>query len=121
MKLSEIKGEQALDVLADIIDPVGRILADGSVYKLVQSGKPKMFLVKHIIKTYKKEVIEIMARLDFKEPKEYEKEMNIVTLPIKLLELLNDEDLLQVFQSQGQNMAQTSSGSAMVNTEVEKN
>lgn len=121
MKLSEIKGEQALDVLADIMDPVTRILADGEVARLYKAGQPKLMLAKYIIKNNKKEIIEIMARLEFKEPKDYAKEMNLVSLPVKLLELLNDEELVKVFRSQGQNMEQTSSGLATENTEVEEN
>ena len=118
MKLSDIKGEEALDVLADIIEPVAIIMADGEVSKIYKSGQPKIKLVKYIIKEHKPQVIEILAILDRKDPKEYAKEMSLLTLPMKLLEILNDEDLMSVFQSQGQNMAKTSSGSVMENTEV---
>lgn len=118
MKLSDIKGEEALDVLADLIEPVAMMLADGKIQKIYNSGQPKILLVKHIIKNHKKQVIEILAILERKDPKEYEKEVNLLSLPIKLLELLNDEDLVSVFQSQVQNMGQTSSGPVMENTEV---
>lgn len=120
MKLSDFKGEEALDVLADLIEPVARIMSDGQVAKIYQSGQPKILLVKHIIKNHKTELIEILATLEKKDPKEYAKEMTLISLPVKLLELLNDEDLAAVFQSQGQNTAQTSSGSVMENIEVEE-
>lgn len=120
MKLSDIKGEEALDVLADLIEPVAIIMADKKVSNIYNSGQPKINLVKYIIKNHKSRVVEILAILDRKDPKEYEKDMSLLTLPIKLLELLNDEELISVFQSQGQNMGQTSSGSVMENTEVEE-
>lgn len=120
MKLSDFKGDEALDVLADLIEPAAKIMADKEVVKIYKSGQPKITLVKRVIKNHKSELIEILATLDKKDPKEYAKELTLVTLPIKLLELLNDEDLVAVFQSQGQNMAQTSSGSVMENIEVEE-
>lgn len=120
MKLSEIKGEEALDVLADLIEPVAMMMTDDEIQKIYQS-QPKLNLVKYIIKNHKSELIEIMAILERKDPKEYAKEVTILSLPKKLLELLNDEDLVSVFQSQVQSMGETSSGLAMVNTEVEEN
>lgn len=117
MKLSEIKGEESLDVLADLLEPIAMICADEEVQE-IYNNKPKILLVKHLIKNHKEEVIEILAVLDREDPKEYVKKMNVLSLPMKLLELLNDEDLITVFQLQGQNMAQTSSGSVMENTEV---
>ena len=120
MKLSAIKGEKALDVLADIIEPVANIMADGKVAKLYNNGQPKIKLVKHILKHNKKEVIEILAILDGEKPKDYVEKVTVTTLPIKLLELLNDEDLIAVFRSQGQTVEQTSSGSVTENTEVEE-
>lgn len=120
MKLSEIKGEKALDVLADLIEPTANIMADGEVAKLYNSEQPKLNLVKHILKNNKKEVIEILAILEDENPKEYAKKITVTTLPMKLLELINDQDLIAVFQSQGQTAEQTSSGSVTENTEVEK-
>lgn len=120
MKLSDIKGEDALDVLADLIEPVAKILADGEVQKIYQSGQPKILLAKHIIKQNKKEVIEILATLEREDPEEYVKKMSVLTLPIALLDLLNDEDLIGFFSSQIQNMEKTSSGPVTENTEVEE-
>ena len=100
MKLSEIKGERALDVLADIIDPVAKICADESIKKAVNSNIPKLAIVRMLLKTHKKEVIEIMAYLDGEEPDKYE--INLLTLPVKLLEIMNDPDMASLFTLQGQ-------------------
>lgn len=120
MKLSEIKGEKALDVLADLIEPVANIMADGKVEKIYNSDQPRLKLVKHILKHNKKEVIEILAILEGEKPKEYAEKITVTTLPMKLLELINDQDLIAVFRSQGQNTEETSSGSVMESTEVEE-
>lgn len=114
MKLSEFKGEEALDVLADLLEPIVEIMTDEKVIALARKND-KVETVKAAIKNHKKAVIEILATLDRQDPKTYE--VNILSLPMKLLELFNDEDLMSLFRLQGQNEEQTFSGSATENTE----
>ena len=97
MKLSEIQNENALDVLADIIEPTSLILADEEVKRIYQN-EPKLKLVSYILKNHKQSVIEIMARLDGKEPENYT--FNLLTLPRKLLELINEPELQELFTLQ---------------------
>lgn len=115
MKLSEYKGEQALDMLADLIEPAATIMADKEVANFAKSGKPVIKIIKPLIKNHKKEVIEIMAILEGEDPKKYADKVNLFTLPAKLLELLNDPDLQSLFTLQGQK-TETYSGSAMAST-----
>lgn len=117
MKLSEYKGEQALDMLADLIEPAAAIMADKEISNAVKANLPKIKIVKTAIKNHKPEVIEIMAILDGEDPKEYAEKVNLFTLPAKLLEILNDPDLMSLFTLQGQNKEETNSGSATENTE----
>jgi hypothetical protein len=100
VKLTDIQNEQALDVLADIIEPTAEILADEEVQRIYKS-EPKLKLATYIIRNYKKNIIEIMARLDGADPAEYK--FNLLTLPKKLLELLNDPDLADLFTLQAMN------------------
>ena len=103
MKISEYKNEEALDILADLIEPAGEIFSDKDFVKKIQSKKSnKMEIVKSLIKDHKKAIIEILAILDETPVDEYE--CNIFTLPIKILEILNDEELVKFFTSQGQMM-----------------
>lgn len=117
MKLSEIKGEEALDVLADIIDPITRIMSDKEVARIFETGQSKLKLVKFILKKHKKDAIEIMARLECEEPDEYVNKITVTTLPVKILEILNDKELMAVFSTQSQTSESTSFGSATENTE----
>ena len=113
MKLSEYHGEAALDLLADLIEPVGEIMADkeiGDVFK-----KNRFKAIGMAIKNHKKAVIQIMASMDGVPVEEYK--CNVFTLPAKILELLNDQDLVQLFTYQGQTGDAKSSGSASENTE----
>lgn len=94
MKLSEYKNEQALDILADILEPSAKIFSDKDVKKAFETGD-KIKGIKAAIKTHKTEIIEILAVLDGVPVAEYE--CNVLTLPIKLLEILNDTDLMSFF------------------------
>ena len=118
MKLSEIKGEDTLDVLADIIDPITVIATDAKVKELRDSGVPRLVLVKHLLKEHKKSIIDILATINRQSVDEYKETLTIESLVVSLVELSNDPLLAEVFQSQGQNM--TSSGSATENTEEEE-
>ena len=117
MRLSDIKGEAALDVFVNIIDPASEIIADPELERLVKTNATKMELVKAAIRNHKKAVIEILAALDGKTPEEYN--ISVLTLPAKLIEIFNDPELINLFQSQGQTL--TSSGPATENTEVNEN
>lgn len=116
MKLSEYKGEKALDMLADLIEPAAAIMADKEISNAVKANLPKIKIVKTAIKNHKPEVIEIMAILDGADPKEYAEKVTLFTLPAKLLEILNDPDVMSLFTSQGQK-TETLSGSATESTE----
>lgn len=96
MKLSDFKQEEALDVLADIIEPLGMILTDQIVKaKIKEKNKPGA--ISAAIKNHKKEVIFILARLENKKPEEYS--FTLATLPIIILQILNDAELLNFFNS----------------------
>lgn len=127
MKLSEVKGEKALDMFADLIEPITEILDDKEIAKIWKNRKAKDGqstktvlgkIVSAAIKNHKQAVISILATLDDVPVEKYE--CNILSLPKKLLDILNDPAIFELFTSQGQE-TQTPSGSAMANiTESEK-
>lgn len=117
-KLSEIQNEDALDAIADIIDPVVEICKDAGLKKLMEKSD-KLGAAKLAIKNHKSSVLQILAVLDG-EPLETYK-INIIQLPMKLLELFDDPDLMDFFKLQGLMISDASSGSATENTgETEK-
>lgn len=121
MKLSEIKGEQALDVMADLVEPIAEIFSDKEVQQIYKAKQPYIKMVKPAIKNHKSAVITILALLDGEDPGKYTKKINLLSLPGKLLEILNDKDLQEVFRSQGQMMDEDVSGSATEDTEGAEN
>lgn len=115
-RLSEYKGEEALELLADLIDPILEIMADVDVKARLTSGFMAA-AIKPIIKNHMKAAVEILARLNGMAADDYLKEINLITIPKVLLELISDPDLVSLFTSAGQTEGVTSSGSASENTE----
>lgn len=116
MKLSDYKGEDALDLIADILEPSMEIIGDPEIKETARSkDKNLMQIVKIILKKHKKSILEIMARIDGEDPDEYNP--TFFELPKKILELLNDESLIDLFTSQGQKEVVPLSGSATVISE----
>lgn len=121
MNLHEIKGEKALDVLAELIEPATAIIADKEISELMRGGKT-MKAVSRALKEYKPQVIEILAALAGETPEEHKQKITILSLPVTLLRLFNDPDVAELlFQSQGQMTGATSFGPATENTEAHEN
>ena len=113
MKLSEYQGEDALDVLADLIEPAGEIMSDKQIGDVFKENRFKAIGL--AIKNHKKAIMQIMATMDGVPVEEYK--CNVLTLPVKILELLNEPELVQLFTYQGQTGDADSSGSASANIE----
>lgn len=119
MKLSDFKGEKAIEVFADLLEPMAKILSDKEIVALFQSENVKQIeIVKKLLKAHPKEIVWILAVLDDKDPETYEP--NFITLPMKLLEIINDESVKYLFTSQSQDVSNVS-GSATENTEGKEN
>lgn len=110
MKLSDYKGEAAIDLLADIMEPMAIILADKEIQNLYFAKDEKgnrirnapIKYVKPMLKNHKKEVIEILARVEGIPVEEYREQCNVITLPMQILEFINDKEIQNLFTSQRQ-------------------
>ena len=111
MKLSDYKGEDAIELLADILEPAMEIIGDKNIEAAVKDkNMTRGALIKMILKNHKKSILEIMAYIDGEDPATYNP--GVLTLPVRLLELFNDEEFMELFQSQGQKLSDLSSGPA---------
>ena len=115
MRLSDYENEEALDLLAELIDPVARIMADKKVKNMADSKKPVLLIASFILKNHKKEAIEVVAALHRENPKTYR--FTAISLLNDLVDIMNDEEVLGLFYSQGQTGERNSSGSATASTE----
>jgi hypothetical protein len=120
--LQDIKGLEAMDVLADLLDPVTELVKKPEILKVIdENGLNDIETIKALIKGGKMEVLQILAILDGRPIEEFLETFDILTLPVMLYQTFNDDALQAVFTSQGQNEAVKSSGLAMESTEEEKN
>ena len=115
-RLSEYENEEAIVLLADIIEPASAIFTDKELKKAYNSKKVKMAkLISIALKNNASSVVQILARLEGVEPKDYKG--NIMSMTKDLMDIANDKDMIDFFQSLGRNEDLTSSTSALENTE----
>ena len=114
MKLSDYKNEDALDLLADLLDPVSDIMTDKGLRELVVKDGDKMAIAKYVLKNKQQQVVQILARMDNKPVKEYN--ATITEMFKQLLDVLNDKVMIDFFASQAQNIVGASSVSVSANT-----
>ena len=106
MKLAEIKGDRALDVIAEIMEPIGNIATDKNSANIIAQLKNKETRlevlkgnVPSLIKNHKKDLITILALLDNTSYKEYKAKMTLVSLIKDLVSLVTDEVFDELFTS----------------------
>ena len=118
-KISDYKGDDALDLWLDLIEPMTNILGDPKVAEIVKSKKPPLLIAKEILKGHKKDAVEILLRID-PEPIDG---INILARTIGVvLEFINSPDFRYFFVSAGQGQTELeSSGSAMEIIEEKEN
>lgn len=112
MKLSEMTNEQAMNAVADLIDPVCEICSKELLTMLSQ--KDMKGAAKKLLKEHQQAVITILAVLDGVEPAEYK--FNPFQLIMKLIAVFNDPEVVQLFTSQLQSVGKVSSGAASADT-----
>ena len=112
MRLSDYENEEALDLLADLIEPAARIMKDKKVEAMVRAKEPGISIAVYILKNHKESAIEIVASLHRETPETYS--FNALSLVNDILDILNDPEIENLFSSQEQ--TSTSSGSATENT-----
>ena len=111
-KLSEITGEDALNVLADVLDPMIQVSTDEEFVDACRK-RDKSKAIKCLLKNHSKEVLTVLAILDGADVENYNP--SIVRIPALLVELFNDPDIVSLFTFRD---TVTSSGSATESTEA---
>ena len=119
--LADVKGDAALDLVADLIDPVTEIMSDPVVAAAYRGTEKepgsKAKAIKVAIKTHKKAITTILALMDEEDPKTYEP--SAMVIPVRLLQILNDPDMNSLFTLPDQSSEENTSGSVSENTKAE--
>ena len=130
MRLSDIKGDRTLDVIAEIIDPVANIAEDEESSAMFKREKlpdgmtAKKFLMKRVrkslpvlLKGHKADIIAILSAIEGVSAEEYNGSLNLVKLVKDCTDLLTDEAFMELFISA---QSETKSGSARESIEAPK-
>lgn len=117
-KLSDYQGEAAIDLWADLLEPLTVLLGDEGIKNAVRAGKPKTEIAKEILKNHKKEASEILLRID-PEP------INGLNLVLRLVAVITDigknEEIASFFGYAVQaNQEENAFGSATESTEAKE-
>lgn len=119
--LADIKGDAALDLVADLIDPVTEIMSDPVVAAAYRGTEKepgsKAKAIKVAIKTHKKAVTTILALMDEEDPKTYQP--SAMVIPVRLMQILTDPDMNSLFTLPDQTSEENTSGSASENSKDE--
>ena len=117
-RLSDYKGEEAIELWADLLDPLTEILGDPKIAKNVQAGLPRTKLAAAILKDHAKEAEQIMLRID---PTPVDAMNVFIRLMGLLSEIGQNDEIKSFFGYAAQATTETgSSGSAMESTEGEE-
>ena len=115
MKLSDIKGERAIEVIADLIEPVANIATDKECADLfsvkpvkgedknVSARKHLVRKVPLLLRTHKRDVIQIIATIDGKSVDD----MNLFSITAALIGIVQDEALIELFTSAARSVEET--------------
>jgi hypothetical protein len=117
--LSDYKGEEAIDLWADLLNPITAIIGDTKIQGTIKADKPKTEIAKMILKSYKAEAVEILLRID-PEPIDG---LNIVLRLVELItEIGKNKEIQSFFGFADQEKPGIESfGSVTANTEGNEN
>lgn len=112
MKLSDIKGDRVLDVIADIIDPIANIVQDKDVAAMFKReavpdgmGARDFFAERMrkglpiLLKGHKADIIAIMAAIEGVTPEQYAESLSFPKLFTDVMELVTDDAFLDFLSS----------------------
>ena len=109
--------EENLDLFADLMEPVAEILTDPEVTEKVKGGGKPIQAVKAAIKGHHDAVITILALLEGVEVEDYTVPPPAALL-VKIMNLVNDPMVQEVFTLQGLPDTAASGGSATETTQA---
>lgn len=131
MKLSDIKGDRVLDVIADIIDPIANMVQDKDIAamferKAVPKGmEARDFFAERmrkglpvLLKGHKADIIAIMAAIEGVTPEQYAESLDLPKLFTDVMELVTDNAFLDFLSSSETGKGAVAPGSASASFEV---
>lgn len=113
MRLSAFKDEKAIEVVAALLEPLGKITQNEEIQELHKKGMKSYEFAATALKTNASEIKKIFAILNDKDPEDYH--CDAVSILRDTITLISDADLMELFGFQRQ--TPPSSGSVSETTE----
>lgn len=118
-KISDYKGDSAIDLYAEILEPIGEILQDKEISQALSNKKSIMHIVGIAFRKYKEAVKKIVLSVDDTEIDGKNIFSRFTTI---FVDVLNDKDFIDFFKQAEQVMTDNeSSGFATESTEEKEN
>lgn len=90
-RILDARGDEALDVLSDLLEPIGEITADPEISAMMKTGGKGgtvLDLARATLKNHKEAVIRVMAIDDGKTVDEEKTLITVLTIPGRLVRLM---------------------------------
>ncbi len=114
MKIDSFVREDAIDLIANLLDPVSRILAVEKTKEVFET-KTVIEIAVYILKNFKQEALEIVCVINGEDPQKWK--FTAYDVINTLTEVLNNPQIMEVFGLRSQKEESDSSGSATEITE----
>lgn len=107
MKLGELKGERAVEVIAELIEPIANLAIDFPNFRITKEDRKegesdrdvtvRVFKEKIplLLRTHKSDVLKILCTVNGSDPDE----LSVIDIIKGVIELTNDQDFLNLFLS----------------------
>lgn len=131
MKLSDIKGDRVLDVIADIIDPIANMVQDKDVAAMFKREAVPEGMDAHdffakrmrkglpvLLKSHKADIIAILAAIEGVTPEQYAESLDFPKLFTDVVELVTDDAFLNFLSSSETGKGAGAPGSASASSEA---
>lgn len=115
-KLSEFKDDEALELLADLLEPCTNLVSDGEFTAGYKNPKTRVKTLSNVLKNHKNDIVTILARMNETPVEEYH--YNVGSLMSDFFTLMTDQDFMAFFglSAPQAKKRKKPSGSATANT-----
>lgn len=126
MRLSDYKGEAVIDLIGEIVEPIGALFKDEEIVSLFSkkgNNEPRNIteIVKIACKNHKNDIMEILAAINGQTVEQYQPTLTeFIAQAVFLFKDLT-KDIMTVFTSSEQKTEKESFGSATENTPANEN
>ena len=100
--ISDFKNEEAIDLLADLVDPIHNIIQDQDIKIKIANKSTQKDAIKLVLKNHKESLLSIVAL--FEGVSREDLACTPISIVVDCMQILNDKDFLDFLSSLAENM-----------------